>query len=109
MDQAVNLLPEDLDEKSDERLWRVYPNQKVNEMLKLIAEIAEIKKRLTFHSARHTFAMISLNMDIPIEVIQDLLDHSGLETTKIYAKMLAETKFRHMEAWQHKDERPMSL
>ena len=45
-------------------------NQEVNRALKLISEICEIKKRLTFHLARHTFAStVTLMNGVPIETI----------------------------------------
>ena len=40
----------------DAPIFRVITNQKINEHLKELAKLAEIKKPLTFHIARHTFA-----------------------------------------------------
>jgi len=61
--------------------------------------IAGIQKTMGFHSSRHTFAMICLNMGMPIEVVQKLLGHSELKTTKIYAQIEEETTFREMGKW----------
>ena len=63
-------------------------NQEMNRSLKIIAEICGIKKYLTFHIARHTFATtITLMNGVPIETISKLLGHTKLSTTMIYAKV----------------------
>ena len=64
-------------------------NQEMNRSLKLIGEICEIKKRLTFHLARHTFATtVTLLNGVPIETISKLLGHTKLATTMIYAHVM---------------------
>jgi integrase len=64
-------------------------NQEMNRSLKLIGEICEIKKRLTFHLARHTFATtVTLLNGVPIETISKLLGHTKLATTMIYAHVV---------------------
>ena len=49
------------------------------------------KKSISFHCARHTFATVSLNLEIRFEVVSKLLGHTDLKTTKIYARLLNET------------------
>lgn len=64
-------------------------NQKLNSYLKEIADICGIKKNLTFHIARHTFATtITLSNGMPIETVSKLLGHSSISTTQIYAKVI---------------------
>lgn len=43
------------------KLFPILTNQKTNAYLKEIADICDIKKNLTFHLARHTFATMSLS------------------------------------------------
>lgn len=55
-------------------------------------EQLQIRKTITFHSARHTFATtITLSNGVPIETVSKLLGHTKLSTTQIYARVL-ETK-----------------
>ncbi|MFH4967427.1 site-specific integrase [Gaetbulibacter sp. M240] len=64
-------------------------NEKVNFYLKEIALACGIKKNLTFHMARHTFATtITLSNGVPIETVSKLLGHTKIATTQIYARVL---------------------
>lgn len=69
------------------KLFPVYSNQKFNSYLKEIADLCGIRKSLTFHVARHTFATMALNRGMPIEVLRDILGHTSVRMTEIYAKM----------------------
>ena len=72
-----------------ETLFPRVSNQEMNRSLKLIGEICEIKKRLTFHLARHTFATtVTLLNGVPIETISKLLGHTKLSTTMIYTHVM---------------------
>ena len=78
--------PENL---SKGKLLPVISNQKMNAYLKEIALIAGIKKNLTFHLARHTFATtITLTNNVPIETVSEMLGHKSIKTTQIYAKVI---------------------
>nr|WP_293297028.1 site-specific integrase [Allomuricauda sp.] len=64
-------------------------NQKLNSYLKEIADLCGIKKNLTFHMARHTFATtVTLGNGVPIETVSKLLGHTKLTTTQIYARVV---------------------
>jgi len=70
------------------RLLPVNSNQRYNAYLQEIAEICDIKKHLTTHTARHTFATtVTLENDVPIETVSQLLGHKSIRTTQIYAKI----------------------
>ncbi len=63
-------------------------NQKFNAYLKEIADIVGINKKLTTHLGRHTFATtIALQNNVPMEVVKELLGHSDIHTTQVYAKV----------------------
>ena len=71
------------------RLFPVKSNQKYNDYLKEIAGICGINKRLTTHTARHTFATtVTLVNDVPIESVSAMLGHKSIRTTQIYAKVV---------------------
>ncbi len=64
-------------------------NQKLNAYLKEMADLCRIKKKLTFHIARHTFATtVTLTNGVPIETVSKILGHSRISTTQIYAKII---------------------
>lgn len=64
-------------------------NQKLNSYLKEIADCCNIKKNLTFHMARHTFATtVTLSNGVPMETVSKLLGHTKLATTQIYARVI---------------------
>lgn len=72
-----------------DKLLPVNSNQKYNAYLKEIAEICGIKKTLTSHMARHTFATtVTLSNGVPLETVSKMLGHTKLSTTQIYAKVL---------------------
>jgi len=59
-----------------------------NNHLNEIAQAAGIRKRVTSHAARHTFAMILLNdFRFPVEYVRRLMGHSDISTTEVYAKL----------------------
>ena len=76
----------------------VLTNQKSNSYLKEIADVCGIKKNLTTHLARHTFATtVTLSKGVPIESVGKMLGHRSLKTTQIYAKVLDEKVGKDME------------
>ena len=71
------------------KLLPVNSNQKFNEYLKEIGILCKIKKKLTSHIARHTFATtITLANGVPIETVSSMLGHTSIRTTQIYAKVV---------------------
>ncbi len=78
-------------------------NEKINLYLKEIADAVGIKKNLTFHMARHTFATtVTLSNGVPIETVSKMLGHTKLATTQIYARVLDKKLSEDMIALQKK-------
>ena len=73
-------------------------NQKMNSYLKEVADIVGIKKHLTHHTARKTFAStILLYNDVPIEIVSKLLGHANISITqKSYAQVINKSVSNHM-------------
>ena len=69
----------------------IHSNQRFNSYLKELADVCGIKKNLTTHTARHTFATtVTLSNGVPIETVSALLGHNSIRTTQIYAKIVAQ-------------------
>lgn len=68
---------------------RVISNQKTNAYLKVIADLAGISKRITYHSARHTYITLCITKDIPIAVVAQMAGHSNTRMTQHYTHLLS--------------------
>jgi len=53
---------------------------------------AGIRKTITFHCARHTYATLMLTNNVDIFTVSKLLGHRNLKTTQIYAKVVDRRK-----------------
>jgi integrase len=62
-----------------------------NELLKWV-QAAGIKKKITFHCARHTFATLQLTVGTDLYTLSKLLGHTDIKTTQIYANIIDEKK-----------------
>lgn len=71
-------------------------------LLKEIADLCGIKKNLTTHIARHSFACIALANKVSMESIAKMLGHTDIKTTKIYAKVLDRTISEEMQILRQK-------
>ena len=62
-----------------------------NRAVHAAAEMAEIKKRVTPHTLRHSFATHLLEQNTEVRLIQVLLGHAKLDTTALYAQVATNT------------------
>lgn len=63
-----------------------------NNAIKVWVLRAGIKKEITFHCGRHTFATMMLDLGNDLYTVSKLLGHTDIETTQIYAKVLDKNK-----------------
>jgi len=80
------------------KLLPMKSNQKLNTYLKELADICEIRKPLTMHIARHTFATtVLLANGVSMEATSKMLGHSSIKTTQIYGKIVESRVADEME------------
>ena len=60
----------------------------MNAYLKEIADCCHIKKNLTFHAARHTFATtVAISNKVPLETLSKIMGHTSVKYTQQYGKV----------------------
>jgi site-specific recombinase XerD len=81
------------------QLW-LFPGQdptnhltprQLNRAVHVAAHMAGIRKRVTPHTLRHSFATHLLEQNVDIRVIQTLLGHAKLDTTALYTRVATDT------------------
>tara|TARA_R110000868_G_scaffold381683_2_gene648079 strand:+ start:191 stop:1438 length:1248 start_codon:yes stop_codon:yes gene_type:complete len=93
-----------------ETLFPIISNEKVNLYLKEIADACGIRKNLTFHMARHTFATtVTLSNGVPIETVSKLLGHTKIASTQIYARVIEKKVSEDMQLLKDKIETPKAI
>lgn len=70
--------------RDDKYMFGCLSDQRSNDVVKKVARMAGIEKNVTMHVARHTFATNYILFGGRIEMLQDILGHSKLETTQVY-------------------------
>lgn len=70
----------------------------LNRILKRWAKDALIRKRVTFHTARRTFATITMEYSANIYTVSQLLGHSRLNTTLLYVNCALGEKRKAVES-----------
>lgn len=103
MQQAKAVLEKYADLEGEYALPRM-SNPKFNAYLKEIADVAKIRKNLTHHLARKTFATtVLLYNDVPMEIVSELLGHSKISTTQEhYAKVVQNKVSEHISKLNEK-------
>jgi integrase len=92
---SLNNLISDLNENEDQdkKLFNLFKyHNRNNVLVKNWTKLAGIQKHVTFHSARHTFAVLMLAENVNLYTVSKLLGHRDIKTTEIYAKIVDETK-----------------
>jgi integrase len=77
--------------------FKLKDNSNINKELNLLAGLAKIDKRVSFHTARHTNATLLLYSGANITTVQKLLGHKSVKTTQVYANIMDITVVRDLE------------
>lgn len=72
----------------------------ISKPLKRWIEMANIKKKISFHCFRHTYATLQLSSGTDIYTVSKMLGHTNVKTTQIYAKVVDEKKNKAAQAIQ---------
>jgi integrase len=60
----------------------------MNKDLRKITKLAGINKHISFHTARHSWAVRALQKGMRIEYVSKLMGHTSVKHTEIYARVL---------------------
>ena len=97
-EQAIKLI---LDEGNlTGNLFHPITEQRMNSNIKDLAALAGIKKPLTNHSARHTFATLFITKTSDVATLQRLLGHSRIDETMVYVHITEENLFKQMKKFE---------
>lgn len=77
--------------------FSIKPNSTVNKELIRIGKIAGIEKHFSFHSARHTNAILLIYKGANITTVQKLLGHRNVTTTQIYSEVMGSTIIKDLK------------
>lgn len=69
---------------NDERKQYEAALRRINNALKIIADMVKLPITLTTYVSRHAWASIAKSKNVPVNVISDALGHDSIATTQIY-------------------------
>lgn len=90
--EALKWLPERGNKSCKEKVFKLPSSAMINKLLKTWAQKAGISKHISFCTARHTFATMMLTLGADIYTTSQLLGHTDIRTTQIYAKIVNRKK-----------------
>ncbi|MBU1099810.1 MAG: site-specific integrase [Bacteroidetes bacterium] len=84
--------PENILPMPDIKVFRLPTKSPMLQTIKTWVKKAKIDKNVSFHTARHTFATLSLTQGADIYTVSKLLGHKDISTTQKYARIVDEVK-----------------
>lgn len=95
--------------RSRGKLFLLESNQKTNRVVKSILKKIGIKRNISFHSARHTFATLLIYRGVSITTVQKLLGHKSVKTTQVYSAVTDLTVEKELKKSNTKRKRKQSV
>ncbi|MBE6799275.1 MAG: tyrosine recombinase [Ruminococcaceae bacterium] len=86
--RSVVVVDDSVDELFTNMNGQPLTRQGLWKIIKFYAEKAQIKKDINPHTIRHSFAAHLLENGAPLKDIQEILGHSDLSSTQIYAQLM---------------------
>lgn len=90
-DQAAELLGE-RGEDDDLVFDKIRTRHMVSANVKAWCAVAGIRKHISFHCGRHTFAVMMLTLGVDLYTVSKLMGHRSIETTQVYARIVDRIK-----------------
>lgn len=100
-DDALKWLPARRSAAGTERVFKGI-DRHIVDRLKVWAAAAGIKKNVTFHTARHTFATMLITFGADLYTVSKLLGHSNITMTQVYAKLVDAKKIEAVNLFNGK-------
>jgi integrase/recombinase XerD len=90
-ERIINISKELVEELMNSGFFEKKPSvRSIQRAVKRYARKAGIKKKVTPHIFRHSFAVALIERGVPLNKIQALLGHANISTTSIYLKIASE-------------------
>ena len=86
--RSVVVVDDEVDELFTNMNGQPLTRQGLWKIIKFYAEKAQIKKDINPHTIRHSFAAHLLENGAPLKDIQEILGHSDLSSTQVYAQLM---------------------
>lgn len=94
--------PRPLGSADDTPIFAQYTHKAIDAFLLKWTTANGIKKRVSIHTARHTFATMLITFGVDIYTTSKLLGHTNVSTTEIYAKLVDSKKVEAVETFNGK-------
>jgi site-specific recombinase XerD len=78
-------------------VFKLGAQQTIDKAIRRWVKRAGIEKKISFHSARHTFATMSLTHGVDLYTLSKLLGHKHVASTEIYAQVVDRKKRQAVE------------
>lgn len=103
--KSIEILNKYQNELSD--FFNLRDNSNVNKELVIIARLAGVNKKISFHTARHTNATLLIYNGVNITTVQKLLGHKSVKTTQVYTNVMDMTIVRDLEKAKNTKRSPL--